>query len=88
LALRDSTGALAAVIDWGDLSIGDPAQDFCGLPAAWGTAPLASYGGVVDETFAERVAFYCALGPYHTLIFGVRAGGERFIERGLAELRE
>lgn len=87
LLLDPRTGALAAVIDWGDLSIGDPAQDFCGLPTAWGTAPFLFYGGVVDETFAARLAFYRALRPYHTLAFGVRAGGRRFIERGLAELR-
>ncbi len=88
LLLDPRTGDLTGVIDWGDISIGDPAQDFCGLPAAWLPALLTSYGGAVDATFADRVAFYRALAPYHTLIFGLRTGGEPFIERGLAELRE
>lgn len=87
LLLDLRNGDLAAVIDWGDLSIGDPAQDFCGLPAAWLSTLLASYGGTVDATFADRIAFYRALAPYHTLVFGLRVGGERFIEQGLAELR-
>lgn len=87
LLLDPRTGDLTAVIDWGDAAIGDPAQDFCGLPAAWLPALLASYGGTVDTTFAERVAFYRALGPYHTLIFGLHAGGEPFIEQGLRALR-
>lgn len=87
LLLDAQTGDLAAVIDWGDVSIGDAAQDFCGLPTAWLPTLLASYGGVMDATFADRVAFYRALSPYHTLIFGLRAGGESFIARGLAELR-
>lgn len=87
LLLDPRTGDLAAVIDWGDLSIGDPAQDFCGLPTAWLPALLASYGGAMDDTFSDRVAFYRSLGPYHTLLFGLRAGGEDFIAQGLAELR-
>lgn len=87
LLLDPQTGDLTAVIDWGDASIGDPAQDFCGLPAAWLPALLASYSGAVDATFADRVAFYRALKPYHTLIFGLRSGGEPFIAQGLAELR-
>ncbi len=86
--LDPHTGNLTAVVDWGDVSIGDPAQDFCGLPAAWLPALLAAYGGAVDATFADRVAFYRSLGPYHTLVFGLLyGGGERFIEQGLAELR-
>ncbi|MHB8645264.1 MAG: phosphotransferase family protein [Thermomicrobiales bacterium] len=81
------SGDLAAVIDWGDVSIGDPAQDFCGLPAAWLPALLASYGGAMDATFADRVAFYRSLAPYHLLVFGLRVESEDFIERGLAALR-
>lgn len=88
LLLNPRTGDLAAVIDWGDVSIGDPAQDFCGLPAAWLPTLLTRYDATADATLAERVTFYRALHPYHTLLFGLRAGGEPFIARGLAELRE
>lgn len=87
LLLKPQTGDLAAVIDWGDVSIGDPAQDFCGLPAAWLPTLLAHYGGAVDATFTDCVAFYGALGPYHTLLFGLHTGDESFIARGLKELR-
>ncbi|MGI8687497.1 MAG: phosphotransferase family protein [Thermomicrobiales bacterium] len=88
LLLDPHTGDLAAIIDWGDVSIGDPAQDFCGLPAAWLPALLADYGGVVDATFADRVAFYHSLAPYHTLAFGLRTGSALFVEQGFAALRE
>lgn len=87
LLLDPETGDLNGVIDWGDMSVGDPAQDFCGVPAAWLPTILAHYGGTLDATFAERVAFYRALGPYHTLLFGLHTGGEPFIARGLADLR-
>jgi aminoglycoside phosphotransferase (APT) family kinase protein len=85
--LDRETGDLSGVIDWGDVTTGDPAQDFCGFPATWLPALLANYGGAVDTTFIERVAFYRALGPYHTLRFGLHVGGEPFIAQGLAELR-
>ncbi len=84
--LDPETGDLSGIIDWGDVTIGDPAQDLCGFPATWLPTLLAHYGGPVDATFAARVAFYRALGPYHTLRFGLRVGGEPFIARGLAEL--
>ncbi len=87
LLLDPYTGDLAAVIDWGDVSIGDPAQDFCGLPAAWLPALLADYGGALDATFADRVTFYRSLAPYHTLVFGLRTGDAQFIAQGFAELR-
>lgn len=87
LFLDPHTGNLAAVIDWGDVSIGDPAQDFCGLPATWLPVLLADYNGAVDATFADRVVFYRSLAPYHTLVFGLRTGGTRFIEQGFAELQ-
>jgi aminoglycoside 2''-phosphotransferase len=86
LLLDARTGDLAGVIDWGDVTMGDPAQDFCGLPPDWLRALLTNYGGHVDATFAARVAFYRALGPYHLLRFGLRTGGEPFIARGLAAL--
>ncbi|MGI8857821.1 MAG: phosphotransferase family protein [Thermomicrobiales bacterium] len=77
LLLDPRTGDLAAVIDWGDLAIGDPAQDFCGLPTTWLPTLLSHYEGAVDATFAERIAFYRALSPYHTLVFGLRTGSEQ-----------
>jgi aminoglycoside 2''-phosphotransferase len=88
ILVDSKSGDLAGVIDWGDVSIGDPAQDFCGLPAAWLPTLLAHYGRKVDATFTDRATFYRALKPYHTLVFGLHAGGEQFIARGLAELRE
>lgn len=88
LLLDERTGDLAGVIDWGDVNSGDPAQDFCGLPAAWLPPLLTTYGGAPDATFAARVAFYRALGPYHMLRYGLGDGGEPFIRRGLAMLQD
>lgn len=48
---------LAAILDWGDASLGDPAVDFSGMPLQSIPAMLRGYataGGVVDEHFVER----------------------------------
>ncbi len=70
LLLDPQTGDLVAIIDWGDLAIGDPAQDFAGFPPAWLPDLLARYGGAVDATFTDRAAFYRAIVPYYALLSG------------------
>ncbi len=88
LLLDIESGDLAGVIDWGDANVGDPAQDFCGLPAVWLPLLLAASGGTPDATFAARIAFYRALGPYHLLRYGLDDDGESSIRRGLRWLGE
>jgi aminoglycoside 2''-phosphotransferase len=86
ILLDPKRGNLNGVIDWGDITIGDPAMDFCGLPSAWLPVLLAHYACSVDATFAARIAFYRALGPYHLLRFGRQHSNEQFIAQGLAAL--
>jgi aminoglycoside phosphotransferase (APT) family kinase protein len=47
------TGALTAVIDWGDATLGDPARDFAAMPLQCVPAMLESYGAV-DIAFIAR----------------------------------
>jgi aminoglycoside 2''-phosphotransferase len=91
-ALHDpATGALTGVIDWGDVSIGDSAQDFVGFYRSLGRPfaeqVLASYTLPVDDTFWRRVAFYAGLDPFQTVRFGVIDGQQAFVAEGLAALR-
>ncbi|MEX2244761.1 MAG: aminoglycoside phosphotransferase family protein [Fimbriimonadaceae bacterium] len=51
------TGALTAILDWGDASFGDPARDFAMMPLPCVPAMLdgyASTGGTVDDAFVAR----------------------------------
>jgi aminoglycoside 2''-phosphotransferase len=86
-----ATGALTGVIDWGDVSIGDPAQDFVGfyhsLGRPFAEKVLASYTLPVDDTFWRRVAFYAGLDPFHTMRFGIIDGQQALVAEGLAALR-
>jgi aminoglycoside phosphotransferase (APT) family kinase protein len=89
--LVSSSGDLAGVIDWGDAEVGDPAADFAwllfGMPAA-GERALAAYGGEADAAFRDRARFYHRLGPWHEVVHGLDTEQPRFVERGLAGVRE
>jgi aminoglycoside phosphotransferase (APT) family kinase protein len=85
--LVDGVGDLAAVIDWEEAAIGDPAGDL-----AWwlherpaeGERALAAYGGAPDRAFRARCRLRWALMPWHDVDHGVRTGGSRFVADGLA----
>lgn len=80
------SGDLVGVLDWEEAGIGDPAWDF-----AWwlhempdeGERALAAYGGPPDGAFRERARHVWALTPWHEVAYGVRAGGESFVDDGL-----
>jgi aminoglycoside phosphotransferase (APT) family kinase protein len=89
--LVSGSGDLAGVIDWGDAEVGDPAADLAwllfGTPVA-GERALAAYGGEADAGFRDRARFYHRVGPWHEVLYGLDTGQPRFVERGLAGLRE
>lgn len=83
-------GMLTGIIDWGDATIGDPAQDFVGLLVGRGRAfterVLAHYQGVVDATFWRRMDFYLCYIPFSELLYGAYSGKEQFIAQGIERL--
>jgi aminoglycoside phosphotransferase (APT) family kinase protein len=88
--LVDDRGDLAGVIDWSDVVVGDPAVDFAillnDLPAQ-GERALAAYGGAPDAGFLARAAFAWRFVPFHEVRYGLEAGRDTFVERGLAAVR-
>lgn len=83
-------GVLTGVIDWGDVTIGDPALDFVGLHGQHGRAfverVLTGYRGAIDAAFWRRIAFYLCYGPFAQLLYGVYSESEEFIAQGVAGL--
>lgn len=67
---------VSGVIDFGDVSIGDPALD------VWESL-RAFYGGALDRTFFERRRFCLKLPPYHAILFGLEHGDPAMVEYGL-----
>jgi aminoglycoside phosphotransferase (APT) family kinase protein len=80
--LRVRDGHLAGVIDWGDARIGDPAIDYSWLLSG----PFPSWE--VDEELRRRAAIYHRLGPWFEVHYGVFTAQPKWVERGLAGVRE
>ncbi len=84
------SGDLAGVIDWEELSVGDPAWDHAwalnGEPAV-GERVLAAYGGPPDASFRERARFAYRLMPFHDVLHGLDTGDEAVVAGGLAGIR-
>jgi len=79
LLVRD--GRLAAVIDWGDMRIGDPALDYAWL--LHGPFP----GWDVDDELRRRARFYHRLGPWFEAHYGLFTGRPASVQRGLEGIR-
>ena len=88
--LVSPTGDLAGVLDWEELSVGDPVADFAWLLNARpddGERVLGAYGGAPDTTFRSRAAFRYFLMPFHEVLHGLQTGQKDFVESGIAGIR-
>jgi aminoglycoside phosphotransferase (APT) family kinase protein len=84
-------GDLVGVLDWEDLSVGDPVGDFAWLLHARpsdGERALGAYGGPPDATFLRRAAFRFFLMPFHEVLYGLDQGDEGFVRSGIEGIRE
>jgi len=85
-----STGALSGIIDFADLSIGDPTGDFVGLLEIGGRelidATLAHYGCDRDVLYYERLEWRLRAFHLHELVRAVRDGSDPSDEREMVAL--
>jgi aminoglycoside phosphotransferase (APT) family kinase protein len=83
-------GDFAGVIDWEQVSVGDPAVDFAWMlhaePAA-GERALAAYGGTPDDRFRDRARFRYAMMPWYDVIHGLDASLPELVDAGLGDIR-
>ncbi len=82
---------LTGVIDWGDVTIGDPTIDFVGLHHVGGKAfveqVLMRYQNTADTAFWRRIDFYLHYGPFSQLLYGCDSKNETFTRKGIEDLR-
>jgi aminoglycoside 2''-phosphotransferase len=84
-------GDLAGVLDWEELSVGDPVGDFAWLLHARpsdGARALGAYGGAPDPTFHERGAFRYFLMPFHEVLYGLDTDDPDYVTSGIDGIRE
>ena len=80
LLVRD--GRLAAVIDWGDARVGDPALDYAWLL----NGPFPDWD--VDDELRRRARIYHRLGPWFEVHYGDFTDQPGWVESGLRGVRE
>jgi aminoglycoside phosphotransferase (APT) family kinase protein len=79
------------VIDWEDVTLGDPAFDLTGLGGIRSTSPsrwIAARRRRGDRTFDERLDFYRRVWPIHGVIHAAEIGDLRWLRRFLPKLRD
>lgn len=86
ILLDPLTSQVTGIIDWSEISLGDPALDFAGL-LHWGgrelvSAALLHYRGETDAGFLERARFYAAARGIGDLIFGREMGRPEYLAAG------
>ncbi|MBM3934870.1 MAG: hypothetical protein FJ319_11325 [SAR202 cluster bacterium] len=90
IILSEDHRRIAGVIDWSDVSIGDPAIDFAALWAWLGDAiveaALETYDLPVDAGLAGRVRYIGTHMAVANLSYGFHAGRAEYMSAGLAWL--
>ena len=82
---------LSGVIDWGDVTVGDPAIDFVGLHWVGGKQFIEQivmrYQSTIDTAFWQRIDFYLHYGPFSQLLYGSYSKNKTFTTQGIEGLR-
>ena len=88
--LVSAAGDLVGVLDWEELSVGDPVGDFAWLlhaRPADGARALGAYGGAPDPTFLRRAAVRFFLMPFHEVRYGLKIEDPAFVASGMTGIR-
>jgi aminoglycoside phosphotransferase (APT) family kinase protein len=88
--LDETTFEVTAIIDWSDMAIADPANDFMGA-FHWGGEPFftqlaAAYGRPIRAGARERARFLAACRGVYDVSYGIRLGLPEYVSAGLRAL--
>lgn len=91
--LIDQGKMVLGFIDFGDISLGDPAFDFAGLYLSYGkkfmSDVLSEYKLDVDNDFISRIEdFYIKQVCFHDLLYGIEIKDGEMIEKALQQIRK
>jgi aminoglycoside 2''-phosphotransferase len=81
---------ITGIIDWGDVTLGDPALDFAGLsyldnPQALGQV-IRQYAGADEQLIEKRARWYLKIGPFHQVRYGIEMGNSSSLEEGINQI--
>jgi aminoglycoside 2''-phosphotransferase len=81
------SGRIVGIIDWGEVMVGDPTDDFAAIKVGLGgdlvSAVASSYAGASDAAFWRRVEWYTRVFRYYDIIHGLKTGLKTALEAGV-----
>ncbi len=89
--IRDDGTTVNGLIDFEDVTIGDPTIDFVGIFVTYGMKPVervrAGYHLELDDNFERRLRFYTWMASCHEVIYGLEEEKADAVEDGVEGLR-
>ncbi|WP_053958488.1 phosphotransferase family protein [Sulfobacillus thermosulfidooxidans] len=79
-------GLIKGIIDFGDMTVGDPAYDLAGIPAQWEKDELAAYAHQIDSEGHRW--FYRQVKFLHTILHGLEHGHVQDVEQAIEMFRK
>ena len=97
ILIGDDGSTVTGLIDFEDVSIGDPVIDFVGIYVTYGMETVErvrdSYQRASDDqraqdvNFVNRLRFYTWTASCHEMLYGLEEGRADLVEEGISELR-
>ncbi len=91
ILIGDDGTTVSGLIDFEDVTIGDPTIDFVGIFVTFGMEAVermrACYSRELDANFERRLHFYTWMASCHEIIYGLEVGRADLVEDGVEGLR-
>lgn len=87
ILMDENSPTVSGLIDFEEITVGDPTVDFVGIFITCGENATRNirkhYVGLDDENFEARLRFYCWMGAYHQIVYGLQEGDYGLVEDGI-----
>ena len=91
ILISDDGSTVTGLIDFEDVTIGDPAIDFVGIYVTYGMEAVEKvrdcYQHALDVHFVNRLRFYTWMASCHEVIYGLEEGRSDLVEEGIEGLK-
>ena len=85
-------GRITGIIDWNDVSIGDPAYDFNGLLTHYGEVFIQRimdhYQGPIDNTTINRIRFYSETSWCYCILHALKVKDQQLLQESMQGLEK
>lgn len=91
ILIEEDGTIVTGLIDFEDVTIGDPAIDFVGIYVTYGMEAVERirdcYQRALDVNFVNRLQFYTWMASCHEVIYGLEEGRSDLVEEGITGLQ-